>query len=270
MLSALLVSAFAVQSASAAVKGTTAFTCTSTAAVKDFKAAHCKASDRGGSAFGHTAFTETTHFKLTNTGVGPETKSTSTHSFQMTVAGTALKLTSPELECNGTLHNKVEGPAEGIEKEHWVHGTKIVCTFKKVKEDLLNCTVTNLVEPGKGLKEHVSLFPLTATTTGKGDSIVLQPESGNLIGEYTLTDSGDGKCVIGPITIKVFGSLTCQPDGATINCNHAEVTAAKTLRVQNAVSGPFAGYEGEVTVTGGKEPKTEPTNPISVTTVETT
>jgi hypothetical protein len=269
MLSALLVSAFAAQSASAAVKGTTAFTCTSTAVVKDFKAAHCKESDKGGTAFGDTAITETTHFKLSNTGVGPETKSTSTHIFQTTVAGAPIKLTSPEMECNGTLHNKVEGPAEGIEKEHWIHGTKITCTFKKVKEDLLNCTVTGLIEPGKGVKEEVTTNLLTATTTGKGDSIVLQPEPGIPFTEFTLTDSGDGKCVVAPVTIKVFGSFTCKPNGATITCSHEEITAQKTFRIGNAVSGPFAGYEGEVTVTGGKEPKTEPTNPISVTTVET-
>jgi hypothetical protein len=270
MLCALLGSAIAAQGASAAVKGTTAFTCTSTAAVKDFKAAHCKESDKGGTAFGHTAITETTHFKLSNTGVGPETKSTSNHVFQTTVAGSPIKLTSNELECNGTLHNKVEGPGDGTEKEQLIHGTKIVCTFKKVKEDLLNCTVTNLVEPGKGLKEHVSTFPLTATTTKKEDSIVLQPESGNVFAEFTITDSGDGKCVLAPLTLKVFGSFTCKPNGATITCSHEEVTAQKTFRIGNAVSGPFAGYEGEVTVTGGKEPKTEPTNPISVTTVETT
>jgi hypothetical protein len=275
MLCALLVSAFAAQSASAVTKGTTLFTCVAAQVpgpetTKGFSDAHCKvptenkAGQLSNVKFEHLEVPqdEKTHFTYSNKNVGPKTETTSIHRLKATIAGSAVSLNSPEVHCTGFLKNRKHGAGEIPEGEHWIHGTEIVCTFSLVKEELLGCTVTGITAPGG--KEMVSTAKLTATSTGKGDSITLLPEVGTLFSEFELTG-----CAIGPLTIKVHGSLTCKPTGATVICNHEEVTAAKSLRLQNPTTGPVAGYEGEVTITGGKEKLTDPTGTLSVTTVET-
>jgi hypothetical protein len=268
MLCALLVSAFAAQSASAVTRGTTAFTCK----LKDpmtgpgFSAAHCKPGDAvvTGAKFEHIPIAEgeKTHVTFSNTGIGLGTTEVGVHRLKSTIAGSAVQFSSSEVDCSGSLQNKKHGAGEPPEGEHYIHGTGIPCTLSNFKEELLGCTVTGITAPGG--KEMVSTTKLTTTTTGKGHTITLSPESGTLLAEFELTG-----CVIGPITLKLFGSLTCIPDGATINCTHNNGTELKGLRFQNATTGPLAGYEGTFTVKGGKEPITEPTSPISVTTVET-
>jgi hypothetical protein len=265
MLCVLLASAFAAQSASAATKGTTAFTCIKGATPKDFVKEHCKAGDEGTKEYGHVpiAQDEQTHITFSNANTSKNTLEPTSHTLKATVAGSAIELTSNEVHCTGFQKNRKHGAGELPEGEHWIHGTKIVCTFTNVMENKLHCAVSGITAPGG--EKMVSTVPLTATTTGKGDGIELRPEEGNVFAKLQLT----GCESIGNLEITVFGSMICLPSGTTINCSHTEITAQKTLRVNNAVSGPFAGYEGSVTVKGGKEPATEPTNPLSVTTVET-
>lgn len=266
MLSALLVSAFAAQGASAASNGTTAFTCVSTAPKLEFKTEHCKPGvpDQG-TAFGHEKIEEgeKTHITFSNANTNSETNGPTPHTLKSTVAGLGISPTSNQVHCTGFQENKKEGVGQGVEGEHYIHGTEIVCTFSEVVETTLHCTVTGVTAPGG--EKMISTVPLTATTTAKGDTITLSPASGNVFAKFKLT-----KCEGLPDTeITVFGSLTCEPSGATINCTHATVTGSKQMRIQNATTGPVAGYEGSVTVIGGKEKLTEPTHPLSVTTVET-
>jgi hypothetical protein len=258
MLSALLASAFAAQSANAVTKGTTAFTCSKAAPVKDFAKEHCKAGDAGTKEYGHIAIAENTKTEVTvsNTKVGPATNNTSVLSLKATVAGSVIHLTASEATATGTVQNRKEPNGE-----HYVFA-ETTTTYSGVKEELLGCTVSGITAPGG--KEMVSTTPLVTTTAGKGDVGTLRPAAGSLFTEFELTG-----CIIGPMNLKVFGSITCKPDGATVNCNHEEATAAKSLRLQNATTGPVAGVEVSTTFKG-RANSGEPYTPLSPTTVETT
>jgi hypothetical protein len=254
----MLVGAFAAQSASAATKGTTLFTCSSSAAVKDFKSEHCVPGESG-SAFGHTAVAENTAtpFTASNEKTDAETKGSTLWKLKTTVAGSATETVATGIHLTGTLENAKEASGE-----HKIVGKGIVLKFTGVTENLLGCVVTG-IPGGVGTIESTKL---TATTAGQGDAIRLAPESGNLITEYSLTNGGGGGCPWGEFISKLVGSIVCKPNGATINCSHSEITAAKSLRC-GSVTGPLVGLEGKMTVTGGMEK--EKTTPLSVTTVET-
>ncbi|MGV1050488.1 MAG: hypothetical protein ACOYD4_18410 [Solirubrobacterales bacterium] len=259
MLCALLLSAIAAQGASAA-NGITAFTCSSSASVKDFKTEHCVPGETG-TAFGHVAITEgeTTHITLSSAKTNAATNGPTATTFKSTVAGSPIELVSENIDCKGGMRNL----KDGVTSEHYIEVHALTCTYSEVKEKNLGCTVTGLPEAEEGGKEMIMTKPLKATTKGgTEESIVLSPVEGTKLAEFELTG-----CVVGPLKVPVFGTITCKASGATINCKHEEVTAKKTMRVLNATTGPLAGYEGKATVTGGKEPVTEPTSPISVTTV---
>jgi hypothetical protein len=256
-LFALLISAFAAQGASAATKGTTVFTCTSTALVKDFATEHCNPSDPPGTSFGHVSVNEntTTHFTATNEKTNATTNGSTQSKLKATVAGSAIELVATGVHATGGLENKKEASGE-----HYVHGHEIVIKYTGVTETLLGCGVVGI--PGGA--NTIETKKLTATTAAKGDGIEFKPEEGSTFAEFQLTG-----CVVAN-TYKVVGSIICTPSGATIGCEHNPVTAQKTLRLQSAL-GPVAGYDGKVTVTAShKEEGVGTTKPLSVTTVETT
>lgn len=261
-LCALLVSAFAAQGAAAATKGTTLFTCSSSAAVKDFKSEHCVPGESG-TGFGHVEVAEktATPFTASNEKTNPETNGATPWILKTTVSGSATETVATGAHLIGTLENAKEATGE-----HKVVGKGIVLKFTGVTEKLLGCVVTGI----PGGVENIETRPLTATTTGQGDAIKFTPEEGNLITEYSLTKGGGGGCPWGEFVSKLVGSVVCKPSGATINCNHTEMTTAGTLRCGSA-TGPKVGLDGKVTVTGGTEAQKNEgkTTPLSVTTVET-
>lgn len=259
-LCALLVSAFAAQGAVAATNGTTLFTCSSSAAVKDFKTEHCVPSESG-TGFGHTEVAEKTATKFTASNAKTNAGTTEPTSWKLktTIAGSATETVAAGAHLVGTLENTKEASGE-----HMIIGKEIRLIFTGVTEKLLGCTVTGT----PGGVEVIESKNLTATTTGQGDAIKFTPEESNVITEYDLSGA---TCPWGLGEKKILiGSFICKPSGATINCSHEEITAAGTLRMQSAV-GPKVGLEGKITVTGGTQKESEEgkTKPLSVTTVAT-
>jgi hypothetical protein len=240
MLCALVVCAIAAQAASAS---TTAYTCANVGGTSGgFKAAHCKPSDAGAGAFAHVAIKAGEVTAIT----GSDLSTAGTHTgaiLKSTVAGSAIELAAKEVSGSGSMSNSESGG------EMVASGTGKI-KYSGVTENLLGCKVTG--KPGgAGIVETKEL---AASTAGVGAGLKFSPKEGTLFAEFELTE-----CIIGPITIKVFGTVLGTPDGATTNTVHNTVTAAKTLRLQNATSGPFAGIEGTLTIKGANG------NPLSVT-----
>ncbi|MGV1048664.1 MAG: hypothetical protein ACOYD4_09110 [Solirubrobacterales bacterium] len=250
-LCAIFVSAFAAQGASAA--GTTAFTCkqvTKAEGTAGFSKAHCKPAD----AVATNAKYE--HFPIAN-GTKTEVAVSDLNTggehtgaiVKFTVAGSAIELIAKEVSGSGTMSNSEVGgemiaSGEGSLK------------YSGVTESLMGCKVTG--KPG-GAKV-VETKQLAATTAGVGDKLKVTPNGATPFAEFELTE-----CAIGPITIKVFDSAFGVPDGATVNTVHNTMTAEKTLRLQNATTGPLAGLEGTLTISG-RANSGEPYTPLSPTT----
>ena len=248
LLCAMAFSAIAAQSAMAA-KGTTMFTCTSSAPTKTFGTADC---NTAGSGFGHVEVAQdlTTHAKYV--AAGPQI-------FKSTIAGTAFTLSTSELIGTGSCFNRLNG------KEHWIQCLEVILHYTNVVVNLpAGCGVKSV--PGE-VAGTIQTNALKATTQTEQMAVKLEPEAGTTLAEWEWT--GAPTCPFSG-KAKVVGSITCVPSGAELVCNHAEVTASKTLRFGSAAGNP-AGYEGRATITGGKEKpeKGEPTNPLSSTTVET-
>lgn len=247
VLCTIVLCALAAQSAIAA--GTTAFTCSSSAPVKTFQAAHCKPSDTGGTTFGHLAIPKNTSTEVSITDI----TTGSTHSgvvLKATVAGSAIELVAKEAAGTGTMENNEAGGEQFI-------SASTSSKYSGVRENLLGCKVVG--NPGGA--GVIETKPLATSTAGQGDAGKLTPKiAGGPFTEFELTE-----CVIGPLTIKVFGSVKCPTEGATVNCVHNTVTAEKTLRLQNATTGPVAGLELSTTFKG-RAKSTESFTPLSPTT----
>jgi hypothetical protein len=262
ILAALFVSALAAQGAAAATVGTTAFTCkpvTPAAGTEGFEREHCQPTDavKTNAKFEHVPFNEetTTDIEITNTKTRNNTTEREPTVLKATVAGAPIEIVAQSAHGSGGLVNRKDPTGE-----HFVllHEFKIAHT--EVTEKLLGCKVTG--KPGGA--GVIETRTLTGTTTGQGDAVKFSPTEGTLIEEFELTE-----CAIGPITIKVVGSIIGKPSGATITFVHNEVTAAKTLRLQSA-AGPVAGIGGSLTLSG-KDTAAGDTKftPLSFTTVET-
>lgn len=270
MLCALAISAFAAQSASAVVVGTTAFTCKvptgsdPTPVGKPFSKGHCK--DKEGESdtsesgtFRHVPFAEktTTDLKVTGEGTGANTNVTAKQLFQTTVGGVGVKLEGEVSAIQGGLENLSESG------KHFIHVHNLILKYTGVEEKTLGCKVTGLPKKEVGVIETKEL---TAKTLPEGHEVQFIPENAEgLFAEFELTEKAG--C---PGVIKVFGTLKGQLNGATITSTEAGVTAEKSLRVNNKTLGPVAGYEGTATISGKDTTKgdTEFTA-LSPTTVET-
>ena len=246
LLCAMAFSAIAAQSAMAA-KGTTLFTCSEAAAVKDFGSADC---NTAGANFGHVEVEQglTTHTAYKNTTV---------QVLKSTLAGTAVTLSSNSLTGTGSCTNQLNG------KEHFISCSEVKLQYSGVTVNTpAGCGVSG-VPGGAGTIETKALKSTTQT-----ELMALKVEAGVgvTLAEWTWTGAS---CPFTG-TAKLVGSITCVPSGAELACNHEEVTTSGTLRLGNAL-GPKAGYEGRVTISGGEGKASEgkPTNPLSATTKET-
>jgi hypothetical protein len=270
MLCALLVSAFAAQSASAVtkVKGTTAFTCKPVTPVDNtvgFSKAHCRPEDAVSTkaTFEHFEIPPNTTTKITgnNKTTGGESEATKLVS---TAFGATIELSGKVTEGEGWMTNAVEG------KEHYTHGEGTI-TYKEVSVvKPANCIVQTdgpLKEKGEAGVIHTE--PLKATTKGQGDRLKFEPKEGTVFARFWIEGA---TCPLKENTFSVSGTVLGTPNGATTNFTEADTTAQNTLKL----GANKAGLSGTLTLEGkhpgdkekGKE-EDKTYEPLSVTTVET-
>jgi hypothetical protein len=251
MLCALLVSAFAAQSASAVAS--TAHTCklggTGTTNAATFSDEHCKVKAAGQTgAYKHIGIAPSTTTEIIGTDV-TTAPARSGATLKATVAGSAIELVAKEVHGTGSMENLAapEMQAAGFGE----------IKYTNVTENLLGCKVTG--KPGGA--GVVETKKLAASTLGAGMGLKFTPQEGTLFAELELTE-----CIIGPITIKVFGSVLGATNGATTTTVHNTITGEKSLRLQNATTGPIAGIDGTLTISGREKGSTGAYTPLSVTT----
>lgn len=266
MLCALAFSAFAVQSASAATKGLTLFTCKEpgvgeTGVGTPFNKAHCKDADTDvNGKFRHVEVPQDTTTQITGTTVDTEGKPT-TSRLKATLSGVETELVShlahlhPEV---GTAPEpwitNAKDPTTG---EHYFHGeTNVLYT---------EVTVDKPVEKGCKVKGgQITTKRLKFSSKGLTEETVkFEPAEGTVFAEFEVES-----CTVAALNGKytVTGSVKGVVDGATLNFTHATTTAQNTLFVRGAK----AGFDSSVTVKGTDKAKGDVTDtPLSATTVET-
>jgi len=264
MLCALLVSAFAAQSASA-ITGTTAFTCSKSADVKDRFGEHCLATGTP-KEYGHIPITQdvTTELKVSNEKSANETKECSEQRLKTTIGGVATELTSCLVEGEGSpwIRNRLDASGEHYTESHF---TLTYTNVKVAKPAGVGCVInTDNADKTVGTAGIVHTEPLKGTTLKQGDSVKLEPTTGTTFANFHITGCTGAFAAINA-TYSVTGSITCKPDGATINCNHNEITTQNTLKLNGSVK---AGYEGSTTLSGRLD-SSQAYTPLSTTTVTT-
>jgi hypothetical protein len=258
MLCALVFSAFAAQSAFAASKGTTAFTCVKGQGT--LRGEHCLSTGAAAAEYGHVAIAEnaTTELSGTNGKTANETTESSVARFKETIAGVELELSATGGEGSGTLVNKKDATTG----EHYAEGSgTLAFTGVVVTKPIKGCRV--YTDETKGVEGVVDTKPLKATTKGQGDSIKFEPGSGVTFATFFIAGCSPSIPAIEGIW-EITGSLKCPIAGATASCTHAEVTAANTLKGK----GNKAGLEGSVTLSG-RANSGDTYKPLASTTVET-
>jgi hypothetical protein len=264
MLCALVVSAFAAQSASATEsKGTTAFTCKPVIPAKEtkgFSKAHCKPEDAVNTEakFEHVEIPESTTTKIT--GNNKDTEGKAVHSTLVSTAfGATVELTAKTLTGEGWMTN-AKDPTTG---EHYAHGEGTITYTDVTVVKPANCVVDThdgTLTPGPSGIVHTE--PLKATTKGQGDRLKFEPKEGTTFAKFWITGAG---CPFNQ-TFTVTGSVNAPVDGATTNATEADTTSQNTLKL----NGAKAGISGTLTIEGKDEVAKDTTyEPLSATTVET-
>jgi len=256
-LCALLVSVVAAQSASA-ISGTTAFTCSKSASVKDRFGEHCLATGTP-KEYGHVAIAHdtTTEVELTTKNTSNNTTTGTIAVFKSTIGGVGVTFTATEVHGSGWMENKLDASGEHYVVAH------TSSTFTGVTSSLPGCKVSTDIDPSNmGLSEVVHTEGQIATTKGQGDSGKLEPTTGTTFARFYLT--GCNTAAFNG-TYTVSGSLTCVPNGATVTCSHTEVTTQNTLKLNGAQK---AGLEIATTLKG-RANSGQSYTPLSATTVTT-
>lgn len=226
VLCALVFSAIAATSAFAAPGR--AYTCTESAAVKEFTDAHC--TTKGSPATrGHTLITEAnTKITLTNEKTLEGTTASSTAKLKGKLAGVATEVQCTKVHGTGTMTN---------EATFVTGGGEIVYT---------GCSVT--LPAGRNCKvtgETVKTKPLVGTTSGLPNNNELKFEMG--AGETKFAEVPIENCTNNsPPTANypVTGSLIATTSGATTSTTHEQITTQGTLKF----GGNPAGLDGKVTI----------------------
>lgn len=256
LLCALVFSAFAVQSASAAEAGTTAFTCKETGPGGTFTKAHCKAADAGSGNFSHVAFKDNTPTALTisNETTGGSSEITKLQTIQ---SGVNVTFDSETVSGTGTLENKIT--AEG--KHYTVFFFVLSFVAIRVTPEELKCkikggqiTTNELIASSEGLTEGA----------GKKMHLKLKPATGEVIAKYEL--EGCTQAALNGV-YEMKGSITTgEIDGATIPFSFEPMTGEKTLKVR----GQASALQGSLTIKGKDIAAGDlACTPLSWTTVET-
>jgi len=255
MVCALIVSAFAAQNA-LATNGTTLQTC-----VKDpnagagFSKAHCTAADavESNRTYKHVeaAQDKQTEVRGTTNNTTGDNVATVLKSTQSGIA-VEIRSTLAHLE-EAALTNKLDASGE-----HYFEG--------EGKIRFTNVTMPAPAGKGCAVKTgEVVTEKLKMTSKGQGDSIRSSPVAGELIAEFEVEGCGPTealKSLNGKY--QVTGSATCVPDGATLNCTHAQTTAQMTLKLR----GQKAGFEASFIIEG-KDASDVHYTQLSTTTVVT-
>ena len=199
LLSALLFSAFAVQSASAAISAnTTMFTCVDTGEAKtgDFTDAHCDTEgEKGKSQYAHVSISNgsTTKLQATNKTTGVETVAT--------VLKSKVGLVSTEITCNTVESNTENSLAHNEE----LNGKHTITGLAELK--FTNCSVQkpakcDVVEPIVAKVEMNGVDKLGAGETEMGLEIK------GIGAEETFTEMTftEAECTLKGTTVKLKGS----------------------------------------------------------------
>ncbi|HEX5610845.1 MAG TPA: hypothetical protein VFX45_12230 [Solirubrobacterales bacterium] len=230
MLCALLISAFAAQSASAA--GTTAYTCRNVPA-SGFSDSHCKVVSVPNGPFSHVSIplNTTTEFTDSNNTTGGAKENTL---LKATIAGSAFTLTAKTTTGSGWVTNATEG------EEMFVHGEGTT-TYSEVTASG-GCKVFTDSGAGKGEEGVIHTEPLKASTKGQGDAQKFEPKEGTVFARFLLegcTNTGING------TYTVTGSVKSSTiTGTTTNFTHANTTEQNTLKLNGTIK---AGIEGTAT-----------------------
>jgi hypothetical protein len=260
LLSALLVCAFAAQSASAAKSAnTTAVTCVKGEGKLDFKDAHCdeKVAVPGTGEYGHVDIAptkgkpeETTKITFDNTTTGGVTDDAV---LKGTAFGTNTEITCKKVHGEGGLHN-----VETESKKHTVTGTVTVkytdCSVQKPAK----CDVKEPIEFNAEFEGVDGLGPEKDTM-----GVEFKPDGGGTkFVSITYINLGAEKCALNEKTVSVDGTAI-----ATGTPNPKEKHSGATVRFTDEMTtetltfgGGKAGFDsiGTVKMIGG--------NPIALTT----
>jgi len=257
ILSALIVSAIAAQSAFA-VSGTTVQTCVPDINVSaGFKAAHCTPGDAVAvnRAYKHVAVAQDTATEVRGTAIDT-TGASVTSIFKATISGITVEIQSPLAHYqNATLTNRLD-----VSGEHYFES-----------EGELTFTSPIVTAPaGKGCKikeADLTTKKIRKTSKGQGDSVRSEPSSGTVFAEFEIEGCGPTEAIKALNgNYQVTGSATCVPNGATLDCNEPQITEKNTLKLR----GQKAGLQASFTIEG-KDPGIggDVFKPLSVTTVVT-
>jgi hypothetical protein len=260
LLSALLLCAFATQSASAAeAKNTTAGTCVEGGGNKDFEDAHCdKFVGSGKGKFGHIVIPANTETEvhLTNEKTAEKTTKSTPATFKYSLGGVEVHIECTAVSMDLSSKSFVRN-TEPESKVHKVDGTAGVifenCTVKKPA----NCTVKNITSAAK--------FVGVEGLGSKGNEMAFEfkPDGSEVFAAFTAEGpacAAKGKtCEVKGTAIATGTPLASEKySGATVtfsNANEMEKLEA---------GGKSAEFTGSFTVSAAKGGETEA--PISVTT----
>ncbi|HEX6666851.1 MAG TPA: hypothetical protein VF081_09680 [Solirubrobacterales bacterium] len=263
MLCALLVSAFAAQSA-VAISGTTAFTCVKGGGDKSLRGEHCLTTGEAAKEYGHVAIAQDkqTEMIATNSQTANNTASSSLIRLKSTIGGVPVEFTAAGITGVGWLENKVA--ANG---EHYTH-SKGTITFTGVEvKSPSGCQVTTHKEDGSGSEEGevgvIHTRELTGTTEGQGDLFKYGAADGGAYANFWLTCGGKFPACEG--TVQITGNVKATPVGATSTLSHEATTVQNTLKVK----GTKAGVEGALTISAREQGSKGAYTPVAQTTVTT-
>jgi hypothetical protein len=258
LLSALLVCAFAAQSASAvAAKNTTAVTCVEGGA-KDFSDAHCdNAVTAGTGKFGHVAIEngKATTISVTNAKTANSTTEAAPTVLKGTVFGVKNEITCKTVTGEGTLTN------EEVGKEHKVKGTVTAnftsCTVNKpaigckVKEPITVKSNTEGVEELQGAKEKEK------GEKGTEMGLEFKPTSGEVFNEVVI----EGCFIAGTYktTGTAIGTGTGSPSAKFSGATNVFTNAMTKETLKLAGNPAEVSSSTTVTMSGGG-------NPVALTT----
>ncbi len=232
LLSALLFSALAVASASAAQR---AYTCTKAAPVKEYTDAHC--TDKAGTAFGYV---------LINPGANTTVLATNERTAVGTLASTVWKLKgeiggiATEVQCAAVhAHGGLTNAAESVSGTGTISFTKCTVTAPFAK----GC----LVSGGEFISNKVA-FTTIGQSAGK---LLFEPAAGEPQ-LATIGIKGCEKNMPPANNYAITGKFKASVSGATINTTHEEITLQGELKW----GGVKAGIESSMTLTmaEGTEP----------------
>jgi hypothetical protein len=256
----------AVQSVSAATKGTTAFTCKKEAIpTHSFLDAHCKEGSDGGITgdYEHVAIPEGKKEEVvfSNEKTASETTTAESLILKETIAGVPFELAVAEVKGNGFAEN-----GKAASGEHFASGTgKLVFRGVTVSAPAgKGCKVFTDEGGAKGKEGVIDTTELSATTEGQEMFLKVQPKAGEPFVRFFVECTTKVPAVEG--TWEITGSVKCPTEGATVACKHTETTEQSTLKGK----GVKVGLAGKLTISAVEIGACGPIyTPLTATTTET-